>query len=206
MRSFSAKRVITTRFKELPFTGKWEALVGRPEARGSIIIYGPSGNGKTRLALQLAKYLSGFTTVAYNSIEQGISKTMSQALAQEGLGDIGARFRFLDRAPMDQLEDWLSRPRRPNVIIIDSLQVAGISRKDVTRLYKKFKNKLFIWVCREDPKTRKPEGSLGRSVEYDADIKIRVEGYRAMAKSRYGGGEPFDVWPDEAAKYWPDNE
>ena len=64
--------------------------------------------------------------------------------------------------------------------------------------------KLFVYVSHEDVKSRRPLGSLARKIEYHSFVKVRVEGYRAMAKSRYGGGEPFDIWPEEAAKYHGD--
>ena len=61
-------------------------------------------------------------------------------------------------------------------------------------------NKLFIFISHADGKN--PEGSLAKFVKYDADVKIRVEGYRAMCLSRLGGDkEPYTIWEQGAAQF-----
>ena len=56
-RAASLDQVLRTRFKVLPFEGEWKDAIGCPELTGSWIVWGNSGNGKTRFALQLCKYL-----------------------------------------------------------------------------------------------------------------------------------------------------
>jgi len=43
---------------------------------------------------------------------------------------------------------------------------------------------------------------VAKSVKYDANIIIRVEGFRAFATGRYGGGDPYTIWEEGALKYW----
>ncbi len=54
-RAISISELLTTNFKVLPFEGDWKASIGNPELAGSWIIWGKSGNGKTRFTLQLCK-------------------------------------------------------------------------------------------------------------------------------------------------------
>ncbi|MEA4949586.1 MAG: ATP-dependent serine protease, partial [Petrimonas sp.] len=50
---------------------------------------------------------------------------------------------------------------------------------------------------------KQPAGRAAKSVMYDADMKIWVEGYRAISKGRYIGEKGyFDVWPEKALRYW----
>ncbi len=202
MRTISAKTVLSTRYKELDFTGAWADLMGRPEMRGSVIIYGASGNGKTRFALRFAKYLSGFAPVLYNSVEEGVSASMKMALMNEGLADVGARFRFADKASIADVDAWLGKARSPKIIFLDSVQMSDLSIQQYKDMVNKHRDRLFVWVSHEDDKSRRPLGALAKRIEYDAGIKIRVEGYRAMAKSRYGGGKPMDIWTEGATLYW----
>ena len=46
-----------------------------------------------------------------------------------------------------------------------------------------------------------PKGAVADAVKFDAFVKVYVEGYRAYPQSRYGGNEPYTVWPEGAAKY-----
>lgn len=48
---------------------------------------------------------------------------------------------------------------------------------------------------------REPLGSVAQSVRYDSNVKIRVESFQAMAQSRYGGGEPYSVWPSYTSRH-----
>ena len=53
-----------------------------------------------------------------------------------------------------------------------------------------------------------PKGNMAKNIRYDADIKIRVEGYKAFATTRYEdsdkgeGGQDFTIWEQGAREYW----
>lgn len=86
-----------------------------------------------------------------------------------------------------------------------SLSIAfstGLNKQEYIALKEEFKNKLFIFNSHADGK--EPKGSVAQFVRYDADIKVRVEGYKAFPASRFGGGEPFTIWDKGAAEYWMD--
>ena len=187
----------------LPFSGKWEASFGCPELKGSWLIWGNSGNGKTRFALQLCKYLCQFRKVAYNSLEEGCSESMKDAARQVGMGEVERRFLLLDMESKKELEKRLEARKSPDIIFIDSLQYFRLTMNDYERYKKKFPNKLFIFVSHA--KGKDPKGSMAESIRYDAFVKIWVEGYKAFPVSRYvtnGEIQPFTIYTKGAEDYW----
>jgi len=198
-RALSPSEMVAKRMVTMPFEGEWMSHVGQPERSGSWIIWGPSGNGKTRYALMLGKYLTQFGRVAYNSLEEGISQSLKRAIMDCGLVGV-RRFILLDKEPITDLILRLQKPKSPDVVFIDSIQYSGLNYRDYRQLRDTNRNKLFIFISHADGK--EPAGRTAKSVRYDANIKIYVEGYRAFAASRYGGGEPFTIWEDGAERIY----
>lgn len=184
----------------IDFEGEWLQSIGRPELTGSWIIWGNPANGKTRFALQLAKYLAGFCKVAYNSLEEGLSLSMKEAVMSMGMADVSRHFVLLDKEPVSELSARLRRRKSPDVIIIDSLQYTGLSYADYKRLRDEFRTKLFVFVSHAEG--REPKGNVAKSVRYDAFVKILVEGYKAFPQSRYGGNSEYVIWDKGAREYW----
>ncbi len=199
-RALSVNNIINYNPVTLPFEGEWEASFGKPELCGSWLIWGASGNGKTRFALQLCKYLCQFGKVAYNSLEEGMSKSMQDAVIATGMQDVSRRFTLLDQENISDLILRLKKRKSPGVVVIDSVQYTGMNYNDYKKLRSQFPHKLFVLISHADGK--EPAGRVAKSIRYDAFVKIRVEGYKALPVSRYGGGEPFVVWAAGAEKYW----
>lgn len=202
-RALSYKNIEEYKPVELEFTGKWEASFGRPEVKGSWLVWGNSGHGKTRFTLQLCKYLCQFGKVVYNSLEEGLSKSMQNAIIQVGMKETGRRFIFLDMESLADLERRLEKRKSPDVVIIDSLQYFRMTQKDYDRFKKKFPNKLFVFISHA--KGKEPKGSIAESIRYDAFVKVWIEGYTAFPVSRYvknGESEPFTIWTQGADDYW----
>lgn len=199
-RALTIEDICKYRANTLPFDGEWLDAIGEPEITGSWIIWGNSANGKTRFALQLAKYLCKFCKVAYNSLEEGLSLSMQRAIAEVGMSDAKRNFILLDKESIADLKVRLKKQRSPKVIIIDSLQYTGLTYDDYKDLRDTFRNKLFVFISHGDG--GEPKGNVGKSVRYDAFVKIRVEGYKAFAQSRFGGGKEFVIWQKGANQYW----
>lgn len=176
----------------LDFSGEWYDAVGCPELTGSWILWGNSSNGKTSLALQIAKYMSQFARVDYNSLEEGLSLSMQQAIAQVGMGDVGSGFYLLDKEPIKEMVKRLRKRRSASIIVIDSLQFSGMTYNDYKNLVGEFRNKLFIFVSHADG--AHPKGNVAKSIRYDANVKMFVENFHTYPQSRYGGGEKYIVW------------
>ena len=71
-------------------------------------------------------------------------------------------------------------------------------------LMDEFPDKLFIFIAHEE--NGKPYPAVARHVRKLAEVKIRVEGFKAYPTTRFataeGGGEEFVIWPEGAAKYY----
>ena len=195
-----------TNLKGLEFEGEWLDAIGKPEVTGTWLIWGNSGNGKTRFALQLAKYLATFgKRVAYDSLEEGVSLSLRTAIAETSMQEVSRRFILLDKEPVSELIERLSMRRSPDVVFIDSIQYTGMNYTDYKKLRDKFRHKLFILISHAEGKL--PEGRVAKNIRFDAFVKIWVEGYRAFPVSRYGGGEPYTIWEEGAdACLHPNND
>ena len=203
--AYSNAKIRSKRFKVVEFTGPWKDAIGMPVLQGTWLIYGGSGSGKTSFCLQLAKYLSQFARVLYNSLEQGLSPTMQSAWIDNGMEEAGRRVKLLDREGYDELFARLAKRQSPEIVIIDSINyLRGLRLSDYQPLSQRYRKKLFVIVAHE--KGGEPKGALAQAIRYDADVKIRVEGYRAMVTSRYAtgevGGADYIIWPDGAKAYW----
>lgn len=198
-RAISVHQLLSTKPRVMAFTGAWQSLMGNPERTGAWIVWGRSGNGKTRFALQLGKYLTHFGRVAYNSLEEGASVAMRKAFIETGMQDASRKLVLLDKEPIEDLKERLRRRKSPDIIIIDSLQYTAMTYQQYKELCMGFRQKLFVFVSHAEG--REPAGRVAKSIRFDANVKIFVEGYKAYAVSRYGGGQPYTIWEHGASQY-----
>lgn len=187
-----------------PFKDEWYHAFSRPERTGVWIIWGNSGNGKTRFALQLCKYLCQFDRVIYNSLEEGACLNMQNALIDCGMQEVNKQFLLLDGEPIDELSIRLIKKRSPGIVVIDSFQYTQMNYKQYIKFKESHKDKLIIFVSHADGKM--PSGRSAKSLMFDASLKIYVEGYRAFSKGRFIGDKAaYDIWPEGANQYWGNN-
>lgn len=199
-RALSVQDIRSYKPNILDFKGYWLNSIGCPELCGSWIIWGSSANGKTRFALQLAKYFASFHSVAYNSLEEGLSLSMKDAIMDVGMSDVNNSFVLLDKEPINLLVNRLRKRRSPRIVFVDSLQYTGMTYAEYIRITDEFRDKLFVFISHADGK--EPKGNVAKSIRYDAFVKIYVEGYKAFPQSRYGGGDEFVIWGLGADRYW----
>ena len=199
------------------FQKKYKMLAGLPEpivrSFGELteqilmIIYGPSANGKSRMTMQLLKALMKYGDVLYWALEEGHRRTM-QKNAEENLtlNEHSGKITFWDHnLTFHELVVKLKKKKSPKFIVIDSLQYVKMNMDDYKYLKEHFPNKGFIFISHS--RGKKPEGKLAIDIEYDVDIKVRVEGCVGFVKSRYGGNKPYIIWEGEDATkgawlYW----
>ena len=130
---------------------------------------------------------------------------MQSAWLAGGMEAAGRRVKLLDRESYSDLFDRLAKRQSPEIVIIDSINyLRGLRLSDYQLLSQRYRKKLFIIVAHE--KGGEPKGALAQAIRYDADVKIRVEGYRAMVTSRYAtaevGGQDYIIWDKGAEGYW----
>lgn len=199
-RAVSVDEITRKKFIELDLPPEFKKLLGTPERSGIWIIWGESFNGKTSFAMQLAKALTKSGKVYYNTLEEGARKSMQNAVIAQNMQEVKTKFLIGNRESVEDLKERLRRKKSPDIIFIDSLQYTGLNKKEYKLLKEEFSNKLFIFISHADGKN--PEGSLARFVKYDSDVKIRVEGYKAMCLSRLGGEkEPYIIWAKGASDF-----
>ena len=206
-RAISNKNVTQAHFDTAPFEGPWLASLGRPELRGCWIVYGGSGCGKTTYVMQMCKYLTQFGRVAYNSLEQGLSLSLQKAWERVGMLEAGSRIVLLNKESLHDLRDRLRKKHAPDIVVVDSVHYwLGFTMRDYVQLRESFPDVLFIFVAHE--RKGEPKGNVAQNIRYDADIKIRVEGYKAFATTRYEvaekgeGGADYIIWEQGAREYW----
>ncbi|MBD5194618.1 MAG: ATP-binding protein [Bacteroidales bacterium] len=208
-RAISNKNVLAAQFETAEFTGAYLASFGRPELRGAWIIWGGSGSGKTTFTLMLCKYLAGFRRVAYNSLEQGLSLSLQKAWERVNMAEAGSNIILLNKEQMAELRERLRKRKSPEIIVIDSVQyLTKFYVQQFNELKADFPDKLFIFISQADKADKDPDGKTAKHIRYDADIKIKVEGYKAFVTTRYEdsergeGGADFIIWEKGAADYW----
>lgn len=200
-RAISVDQLEKKKFKTMRFDGAFAASIGEVvERSGSWIMYGESGHGKTSASLILSKYLTKFGRVAYNTLEEGARLTFQIAVKRQKFTKAQASKFIILSESIDELRYRLSKQKSPDIIVIDSLQFTFLTKKQYIALVEEFPTKIFIWISHAQGK--KPLGTLAEYVEYHADVKMRVEGFKIIIKSRFGGTEDFVINQERAATYW----
>lgn len=207
-RALTVDNVLNAKFKELAFTGEWEQACGLPELGGNTwFIYGDSKMGKTTFAMMFGKMLTQFGRVVYDSIEEGLSKSVKMAYKRVDMREVNGKFLLLDKEPLQDTEDEtglitrLHRRKSPHFVFIDSIQFAEMTFKDYKQLKRSFPDKNIIYISHVQG--RKPDGSVAQRIFRDASMSFYVEGFRAFPTSRYGSDQKYiEISPDLADKYW----
>lgn len=197
-RAFTPEQIVATKFKVLPFEGHWLQHIGRPDQRIRMIVHGPSANGKTRYLLALAKYLTNFGKVYYNSYEEGKSETLKKAIIESNIVQEVPRgsLIFGDRDGFDTMLTRMTNRNSPRFLFIDSIDYMNLTVEQYKTLHEALPNKgviLISWSEGKHPKT-----AAAKAIYYMVDLKCRVAEFKAHLRSRYGGNQPYVIWPE----YW----
>jgi hypothetical protein len=199
-RAYSVDNVLQAKFNTLEFDGEWKEAIGCPELAGTWIVYGGVKNGKTSFTMKLAKYLTKFEYVAYNSVEEGLSLSIQAAFQRTRMEDVKRRFILLDKEEPEELVARLQRKKSPNVVVIDTVQFWDMTFKHYKTLKETFPDKLFIYISHSSGNL--PDGKVAQRIWRDANVAFRIEGFKAFPIGRYGGGEPIVISEERAVKYW----
>lgn len=200
-RAISIDQLTRMKFKTMKFEKEFADAFGEVvDSSGSWIIYGESGHGKTTFCLLLAKYLTNFGRVGYNTLEEGARFSFQKAIERQKFTSLERRRISILSEDVIDVKERLGKQKSPDILIMDSLQFSNITKAEYKKLLRMFPNKLFIWISHAEGK--KPLGALAVHVEYNADVKIRVEGFRAIVKSRFGDSQDFIINAEKSAEYW----
>jgi len=188
------------KFKTLDLDEPWRSLIGVPEQTGTWMVYGPPKNGKTSFCMHLAKYMTKFSRVIYNSVEEGLSATIRDATLRVNMEEVGTRFLLGDKWTIPELVEVLEKKNSPNFVVIDSVQFADLKFSEYKELKETFPKKIFCYISHIQG--REPDGQVAKRIWRDANAIFRVEGFRAFPTTRFGGQGYYDVAADKAKAYW----
>jgi len=198
MRGIGIRDFMERNFDTYPFEGEWKATFGEPEKNFKMILYGRPGNGKTEFSIKLAKYLTQWARVYYNTFEQGISKSLQDALVRNDMMDVNGRVIFGDRESFEEMCERLSHRNSPRIVIIDSRDYMNLTTQQFKTMCERFPQKAIVVICWESG--GKPKGEYAKAIEFMCDIKARVYEFKVEPRSRFGGNAPFAIWPDRPKK------
>lgn len=210
MKIWSLKNLEDIRHEYIDFDGEWYQAFGRPEKSGCWIIYGKSGQGKSSFALQLARKLDEMgMRVLYLTLEMGGSDDFVESIRDVGMRSEINNIKWTDNATIPELEEYLSKQRSPDVIMVDSIQYfedqCGAKASEIIRLRKKYPSKIFIFLSHVDG--REVDGKTAYQVKRDSFKRIYVEGFKATFIGRGKGGPRgyYVIWDKGYQRYWIEN-
>ncbi|WP_088467033.1 MULTISPECIES: P-loop NTPase family protein [Flavobacterium] len=191
--------VLAQNFKTIKLEGEWYEAFGEPQDKGVWLVWGSSGGGKSYFVMQLAKELAKTKKVLYNVLEEETDDTdFINRVKNVGMNDVKDKFK-MQRHGYEDLVNFLKKAKKsynPEVIIIDSLPYFIKTFDQYMKLKKQFPSKIFIFTAHA--KGANPRSELETRVQYDAKMKIFVNGYLASCKGRTIGpnGGHFISWKE----------
>lgn len=155
--------------------------------------------------MQLAKELTKYDDVLYNSREEGAAKSFKDRLENLGMNEpeVKKRFKVVDE-DRPSLDKRLAKRRSPGIVIIDSLQYFKMNWKEYLEFKQRWRNKTIIIISHA--KGKDPKNLLATDIMFDAYIKIWCEGYKATSRGREIGSKGyFVIWEEGYNKIWGEN-
>lgn len=186
--------------------------IGKIEDAFDVIIYGPSGNGKSNFTAQLIKALLKALgcRCEYVAYEEGHGMTIQETFISRHnlLEELGNVMNITDHLSFEELNKKMGAKQSPKIWVIDSIQASGMTAKQFAYLKEKYvlsrKKKILIAISWAEGK--RPAGAAAKSIEFYANVKLRVEGLIVFPKSRYGGNQNYVIWEGNetqgAMAYW----
>lgn len=195
-RAYSPKEIAKKTYKTLPWSGRWEEAFGLPEESSVWFVYGASAQGKSSFVMQLAYELTHYGQVLYLSYEERVNQSFQERMLRFDLDKKQGWFRVVTNDTLEDLTERLKKRHSAKFIIVDSFQMAYWSYPETEALVKKFPKKSFIFISQVEK--GQPTGKPARRLLYLADVKVRVQGFRAYCQGRFNPdvGNSFVVWKE----------
>jgi len=207
IRAQSTYNFLNKKYDELPFAGAWYDAFDKPEPRGTWFVYGDSGNGKTSFLQQMAMYFDEELKmrVAYMSLEEAGRRSFQRSARRAGWKEKGSLIQVLPPAGPDELDEWLEKHNQTKLVIIDTVNYwilkYGFSTTRYFELREKYPDKIFVYMSHV--KGNEPDRAIAVDIMRDADLKIFIQGFRAISKGRdIGSKGHYSIWPEREAKIW----
>ena len=190
-KSIGVNAFLAKKYKTLALSEQWAKHLGEPEHNFKMLIWGQSSSGKTTLCVTLAKMLSQFGKVYYNSSEEGDSKSLQDSILRCGLADCKGSIVFGNRDTYEEMKAKLKR-NRAKFVFIDSVQYMKLTIDQYKELCETYKHKSFIVVSWSEGK--EPKGATAKAMKYRVCIKVFVSDGVAQIFSRFGKTIPYKIF------------
>jgi KaiC/GvpD/RAD55 family RecA-like ATPase len=197
MRAIGITEFLGKTFEAYEFKNQWLESFGMPEKNFDMSITGESGGGKTEFSVQFTKMMAEFTKVDYFSFEQGISKSLQDAIKRNDMASLKGKVMFIGQVTFDDLILRLKRKGSAKIVIIDSQDYSDLTTAQYKILKKTFPKKSFVIISWS--KGDKPKNQAAKDIEYMSCIKVLVKNFKAFPRSRFGGNKPFIIWDKKDA-------
>ncbi len=190
-RAYTPAELLAKVYQTIPWSKKWRDAFGEPEVNGIWIANGNSTNGKSSFIMDVSKELAIHLGKGFlNAYEEGTKITLQDLIKQSGLVQVNGRMGIRK----ERVSDMILRAKKlksPKFYIIDSVQASRMTRKEYQQIQELSEKKLFIFISRASGKN--PKGKLAEDIWYDADLKIWIEGYKAISMGRHNPGGEYVI-------------
>lgn len=179
--------------------------IGPAEAKGCWLIYGAEKNGKTWLALRLAKDMALDQKIAYVSAEEGTDKSFLDACKRAGITSAD-KILFDEYLSIEEIMIKFKKPKTARIIFLDNLTIYSDELKTVgiRDLMRELPNKLFVCLAHEERK--EPYPSAARMCKKLSKVIFHVQGLRTSVISRFSNGGIIDIDPELSEMCWGINQ
>lgn len=189
-------------YKNYPFDGQWEELMGKPSVPFAAMVFGRPKNGKSIFCTQFAKYLSeNFGPTLYCSAEEGFSYTLQKKLNEFGMTN--QNLYFANYRDFESIKNALDQnPFR--FVFIDSVNFMKLTPEQVEELKALNPETSFITVQQATK-----GGQFRGSQEYahNCDIIIEVIAGVAHHQGRFqDAGTTYEIFAKEQTPEGPGEE
>lgn len=188
MKAISTSTLLSKVYRTYEFDGVYHDVFGSPERGGIWLAYGNEKNGKTLLALLLAKLMRNYDNVLYVSAEEGTGKDFQRNVKQAKIPHDAKNIKYVEYTPLEELEMKLKSRQGPRFIIIDNVTVYNDELKNgvLRKLMVAYPNHTLLLLAHEDKK--EPYTATAKLAKKLAKIIMRVEGMEVTVSGRCPGG------------------
>jgi hypothetical protein len=173
LKIMSANELVNQKFRTMGLQGKYRKLIGDPEPGFSAMVYGKPKQGKSTVAIDMAKEFTRYGKVLYCAFEEGHGYTLQDKVIRNRANVPGLDF-------ANKLPGNLSMYQ---FVFVDSVSDAGMDEVAFKSLIKSNKPRTSIFGIFHATKGGNFRG--GQTFAHDVDVLIRVEDGMAYAQGRY---------------------
>ncbi len=206
MKVLGVKQFKQKKFKLLDLKkSNFKGILGNVPKFFTAVIYGFSGQGKTEFSLQLVNELSNFGKVLWLSYEQRHGYDLQSAikrnkmksgklLISDPIANLGK-----DVSLLQDLDNYLSRQKTADYIVVDSLDYTGWGFAEYTYLKNKYFNKKGFIFLAHASKQGLFKKRISERIVFDGGLGIFVKDFIAYpVKNRYSGFKNYIVYEEQA--------